>query len=311
MFKKILVANRGEIALRIQRACRELGIKAVMVYSEADRDAKYVKLADEAVCIGPAPSPLSYLNMPAIISAAEVTDAGQRLYEIIGHTLRAMEEFRGTCAGRPVELMVGAGESLIQWLLLPRLTGLTEAHPRLAVTFQNLKTDEIVAQLLHGELDFGILTRSEPNRHLASAPLGRLEFGLFAPAHLLPASPKVKLKSDVLGQLPLAMLEGSAGIRNAVEAEAHQQGFNLNIRLRFSSYPQLAQAVQSMGVAAIMPRLAEKSLADKNIRVVPLPFLSPLTRQVSLVWNQKTAEVRPVIAKYARLLPPIFRMTER
>ncbi len=75
MFKKILIANRGEIALRIQRACRELGIKAVMVYSEADRDAKYVKLAEEAVCIGPAPSPLSYLNMPAIISAAEVTDA--------------------------------------------------------------------------------------------------------------------------------------------------------------------------------------------------------------------------------------------
>ena len=75
MFKKILVANRGEIALRIQRACRELGVKAVMVYSEADRDAKYVKLAEEAVCIGPASSALSYLNMPAIISAAEVTDA--------------------------------------------------------------------------------------------------------------------------------------------------------------------------------------------------------------------------------------------
>ncbi|TDQ45304.1 acetyl-CoA carboxylase biotin carboxylase subunit [Tepidicella xavieri] len=75
MFKKILVANRGEIALRIQRACREMGIKAVMVYSEADRDAKYVKLADEAVCIGPAPSAQSYLSMPAIISAAEVTDA--------------------------------------------------------------------------------------------------------------------------------------------------------------------------------------------------------------------------------------------
>jgi acetyl-CoA carboxylase biotin carboxylase subunit len=75
MFKKILVANRGEIALRIQRACRELGVKAVMVYSEADREAKYIKLAEEAVCIGPASSTLSYLNMPAIISAAEVTDA--------------------------------------------------------------------------------------------------------------------------------------------------------------------------------------------------------------------------------------------
>jgi len=75
MFEKILIANRGEIALRIQRACREMGIKTVVVHSEADREAKYVKLADESVCIGPAPSAQSYLSMPAIISAAEVTDA--------------------------------------------------------------------------------------------------------------------------------------------------------------------------------------------------------------------------------------------
>jgi acetyl-CoA carboxylase, biotin carboxylase subunit len=75
MFEKILIANRGEIALRIQRACREMGIKTVAVHSEADADAKYVMLADESVCIGPAPSRDSYLNIPAIISAAEVTDA--------------------------------------------------------------------------------------------------------------------------------------------------------------------------------------------------------------------------------------------
>jgi acetyl-CoA carboxylase biotin carboxylase subunit len=75
MFGKILIANRGEIALRIQRACRELGITTVVVHSQADTDAKYVKLADESVCIGPAPSKDSYLNIPAIISAAEVTDA--------------------------------------------------------------------------------------------------------------------------------------------------------------------------------------------------------------------------------------------
>lgn len=75
MFEKILIANRGEIALRVQRGCRELGIKTVAVHSEADKDAKYVKLADESVCIGPAASSLSYLNIPAVISAAEVTDA--------------------------------------------------------------------------------------------------------------------------------------------------------------------------------------------------------------------------------------------
>ena len=75
MFKKILVANRGEIALRIQRACHELGVKAVMVYSEADRDAKYVKLAEEAVCIGPAPAAESYLKADALLAACQQTGA--------------------------------------------------------------------------------------------------------------------------------------------------------------------------------------------------------------------------------------------
>ena len=75
LFEKVLIANRGEIALRIQRACRELGIKTVVVHSTADTEAKYVRLADESVCIGPAPSRESYLNIQAIIAAAEVTDA--------------------------------------------------------------------------------------------------------------------------------------------------------------------------------------------------------------------------------------------
>ena len=75
MLSKVVIANRGEIALRILRACRELGVKTVAVHSEADRDLKHVRLADESVCIGPAPSDQSYLNVPAIISAAEVTDA--------------------------------------------------------------------------------------------------------------------------------------------------------------------------------------------------------------------------------------------
>lgn len=75
MFKKILIANRGEIALRIIRTCREMGIKSVAVYSTADRDSLHVRFADEAVCIGPPPSKDSYLNIPHIIAAAELTNA--------------------------------------------------------------------------------------------------------------------------------------------------------------------------------------------------------------------------------------------
>jgi len=76
MIDKILIANRGEIALRVLRACKELGIKTVAVHSTADADLKHVLLADASVCIGPPSSSDSYLNVPAIISAAEVTDAG-------------------------------------------------------------------------------------------------------------------------------------------------------------------------------------------------------------------------------------------
>ena len=76
MFKKILIANRGEVAMRIIFACRELGIKTVAVYSEADENSLHVRFADEDVCIGPARSADSYLNVPAVISAAEITGNG-------------------------------------------------------------------------------------------------------------------------------------------------------------------------------------------------------------------------------------------
>ena len=113
-FDKILIANRGEIALRVQRACRELGIKTVVVHSEADRDAKYVALADESVCIGPAPSSLSYLNIPAIIAAAEVTDA-QAIHPGYGFLsenadfAEKVERSGFVFIGQTVELKNGAG----------------------------------------------------------------------------------------------------------------------------------------------------------------------------------------------------------
>src|ERR1700761_2394464 len=74
MFSKILIANRGEIALRIIRACREMGIQTAVVYSEADKDAAYLQMADQAICIGEAPSPKSYLKIDRIIAAAEISD---------------------------------------------------------------------------------------------------------------------------------------------------------------------------------------------------------------------------------------------
>jgi DNA-binding transcriptional LysR family regulator len=237
---------------------------------------------------------------------ATLTAAGERLYEIVGHTLRALEEFRGACASQPVELQLGAGESLIQWLLAPRLPRLARAQPDLALTFLNFRTDEIVRQVLDGALDFGVVTRYEPRRNLAAAPLGKLPFCLFAPANLLPANQRID--SPVLGRLPLAMLHGSAGVRQAIEQEAHNAGVTLHVRLHFSSYPQLAEAVRSLQVAAIMPKLAAAAFAGTDVRAVDLPFLDAFSRRASLIWSRKASEVRPAIAKYARLLAANFRL---
>src|SRR2546428_3076026 len=113
MFKKILIANRGEIATRIIWACRELGVRTVAVHSEADRDSLHVRFADESICIGPPPSAKSYLNIPAVISAAEITnvDAIHPGYGFLAENAY----FAEVCEACNIKL-IGTGAALIQLL---------------------------------------------------------------------------------------------------------------------------------------------------------------------------------------------------
>ncbi len=113
MFKKILIANRGEIALRIQRACRELGIKTVAVHSEADARALHVRFADEAVCVGPAAASKSYLNIPAIISAAEIT-AADAIHPGYGF-LSENAEFARICAKCGITFIGPSPAAMLAW----------------------------------------------------------------------------------------------------------------------------------------------------------------------------------------------------
>lgn len=110
MFKKILIANRGEIAMRVIRTCKEMGIKTVAVYSTADRDSLHVRFADEAVCIGPAPSTDSYLKMSNIIAAAEITNA-DAIHPGYGF-LSENAKFSNICAEHQIKF-IGADPEMI------------------------------------------------------------------------------------------------------------------------------------------------------------------------------------------------------
>ena len=110
MFKKILIANRGEIALRIIRTCKEMGIKTVAVYSKADEESLHVRFADEAVCIGPAPSSESYLKIPNIIAAAEITNA-DAIHPGYGF-LSENSKFSRICAEHDIKFIGATGEHI-------------------------------------------------------------------------------------------------------------------------------------------------------------------------------------------------------
>jgi len=238
----------------------------------------------------------------------KLTLCGQQLHAIISQAFGALEEFRQHCADQPVELTIGAGESLIQWLLLPRMSKFASNHPRVNVTLQNLRTDEILDGLLDGSLDFGVVGRLKTNPALSSAALGKEDFGLFLPPGWRKGNPsQPPTASEILSEVPLATLHGSPTIREALEQEGRKHRLKLNIRMRFSSYPQLAQAVQSLKVAAVMPTLAACCFPAGNMEMVRLPFLDKLSRRLSLAWNRKQADVRPAVAKYSGILAEMFR----
>src|SRR5437016_5921153 len=150
------------------------------------------------------------------------------------------------------------------------------------------------------ELYFGVVTRTNSNRQLESAPLGQLEYALFVPSGLV-SGKRRKDSVELIGRVPLALLLGSNSVRQALEDLAQQHGLKLDVRLRLSSYPQLAAAVQNLKVAAVMPTLAASSLPADRIRMIRLPFLDSLSRRIFLVWNRKATEIRPSLGPYAKV----------
>jgi len=235
-----------------------------------------------------------------------LTWAGKALHELVGTHFAALEELRRACAQVPVEVSIGAGESLIQWLLLPRLPELRRALRNTTFVLQNLQTEEILAHLADGRTDFGLLRQDAVGKSLKSVRLFKLEFGLFVnrkarPARLPPQPERV------LGELPLAILEGESRVNRCLKEQARALAVTLNVQLACSSYTQAAEAVRRLGVAAILPVIARSVFDATEVDQIALPFLKGLARPMALAWSGRVAAIRPAVAKASCVLAEVLR----
>lgn len=236
-----------------------------------------------------------------------LTEAGRGLLELSGVALGGLEAFLSRCAGRAVSVTVGAGEGLLQWWLLPRMARQLPGRPGVELTFRNLRNEEIVQGVLDGSVDLGVVSRAPEEGRLAVEELGPLEYRLFVPRRLL-STGRVPRGSAVLKGLPLGLLEDGSAIAAALEREFGRLKGAPRVVLRLSSYPQLAAVVRDGRAAAVMPALAEASLAGAEVATVSLPFLGPLTREVRLIWNPAMVEVRPALGRLVSVLGAGWRV---
>jgi len=238
----------------------------------------------------------------------ELTPAGRELFQIVQSHFSALQELADRCAHQQVEIRIGAGESLLQWLMLPCLRDFRARHRTITLVFENLQTEQIVRKLMDGQLDIGLLRQEAVFSPLTCERLGQLEHMLVFPRQ----SPETIRKKDpwtMLAGHPVAVLEGSE-ITLALERDATRRNIFLNAWLRGSSYSQLVEAVRSFGCAAVIPNLVTQALGQ-NMSRFPLPALRPYSRTLALAWNPKHCALRPAtLSSIQALAGQLKRMLE-
>jgi DNA-binding transcriptional LysR family regulator len=219
--------------------------------------------------------------------------------------LRGLEDFTLSCGNRPIRLTIGAGESLIQWLLMPILEDFRKALPTASVGFLNRKSDEIVEGLVHGELDLGVVRESALTKQLKHARLGSFGYRLFVPTRMRKKF-KETVKVQELAGLRLALLEGSGEFRSSVDQLAAGAGVKLDIQLECSSSTQVAYAVSSLNYAGILPEFAEKLLSKDKVTCHQLDGFN-VQRALAVAWNQRRAQSRPIISEAAKTIKQLSK----
>jgi DNA-binding transcriptional LysR family regulator len=231
----------------------------------------------------------------------KLTEQGERLAELAREQLRSLDDFRAECKQTSVAFTIGAGDSLIQWLVIPRLGKIIDEFPGTHFATTNLRTNEIVQQLTDCRLDFGIIRKNAMAPGLKSVSFGVVSYVALVPEHLARTKKKLSLR-QAIAELPLATQTTDGQFTSGLRAIAKALDVPLTPALACQSFPQTMAALRSGRFWAIVPELAARDLPSGAAHRLADALLVQLDREAMLAWNPRLVRVRPNAAKIAARL---------
>jgi DNA-binding transcriptional LysR family regulator len=237
----------------------------------------------------------------------KLTAQGERLAELAREHLRSLEDFRSECRQQNVAFTIGAGDSLIQWLVIPRLGKIFDTFPGTHFATTNLRTNEIVQQLTDCRLDFGIIRKNAMAPGLKSVSLGTVNYVALVPDGLTKQK-KITLQ-QALETLPLATQTTDGQFTSGLREIAKALDVPLSPVLACQSFPQTLAALRSGRFWAIVPELAVRELPANSMHRLADDALTSLAREAMLAWNPRLIRIRPKATKVASALHAALRIS--
>lgn len=234
-----------------------------------------------------------------------ITDAGRRLALLTRAHLIGLEDFQREARQMPRRLSIAAGNSVLEWTLLPKLAELRSALPGTTLEFFSERTARTIEKLVDMTLDIGLVRENAVVPPLKAKRLFPADYALFIPRKLARGVTAENLKSRI-ADIPLATSLGGQ-FRRIFDAAAAKAKWPLNIAISCSSFTQAARAVQAGACAAVLPQIAAQDFDSTKVVQLPLPFLREKFHHMCLAWNPRVAEVREIVNVSANAIEKLVK----
>lgn len=223
----------------------------------------------------------------------EPTPSGRALARAARAQLQGLSDFMNRCEHEPQTFRIGAGDSLLQWVIIPVLSRFQEFFPRTKIYLANLRSPDIAEQLNDLRLDFGLARKNIINQPLKQTLIGTVRYGMFIPKTLIKGKRRRALSDTyLLENLPWVTLGSDGEFMKKFSVACGEESIRLNFKLITESFPQAARAIREGAYAAILPMHSRRAFSESEFMIKETPLLDGCARKISLAWNPRTLKVR-------------------